>query len=69
MLNAPAIIRYLIAGYRTPKDRQRLIGVVTEGWCDENNPNSPTIEQVDRLLKGEIPFTVDETNAVCFTVP
>jgi len=66
MVNTPGLLRWAMNGYHFASDRPSLLNVFTSGWSQEENPNNPPKEMFDRLLKGEIPFTV-ENNAVIFT--
>lgn len=67
MLNTPGLLAWAMNGYKFKRDRPALLNVFTSGWPhDSDNPNNPTEEAFDQLLKGEIPFTV-ENNAVVFS--
>lgn len=63
MINTPGILKWAQNGYHFKKDLKHLLNVFVTGWTGEN---APTPEIFDRLLKGEIPHTI-EHDAVVFT--
>jgi hypothetical protein len=55
----PGILRWAINGYKFKRDRKALLRVFTEGYGSDEG--SPPAEVFDRLLKGQIPYTVEES--------
>jgi hypothetical protein len=64
MFNTPGLLRWAMNGYKFPEDRGVLLRVFTEGF-----PSDPPVPAnvFHRLLLGELPYTVDNDQAVCFT--
>lgn len=60
MLNTPGLLRWAINGYRFKRDRKVLRAVFTEGF---QHPHL-TDTVVDRLLKGELPYKVENESVV-----
>jgi hypothetical protein len=58
MICTPGILRWAIAGYKFPKDRNSLLLVFVSGY---QGHGAPTPDVFDRLLKGEIPYTVEDS--------
>lgn len=59
---APGFIKWAINGASFPKDRAKMIEVVSRGW------DIPTDAATALLLK-KVPFTVVQDDCVQFTVP
>ena len=58
MICAPGILRWAMNGYHFKRDRKKLLNVFVQGWGQDEN--SPSADVFDRLLKGEIPYTVED---------
>jgi len=59
----PDLLRWAINGYKLPIDRPRLLYIFTSRW--PAGTTTPTRQEFDRLLKGEIKWSVDN-GAVVF---
>jgi hypothetical protein len=59
--HAPGILKWAINGYAFKEDRKKLLRVFTHGF--DHSGQVPE-EVFDRLLKGEIPYTVDGDTVV-----
>jgi hypothetical protein len=57
MINTPDILRWAINGYKVQKERQRLLNIFTRAWPISDR--TPTAQDFDRLLKGEVKWTED----------
>lgn len=60
MFHTPGVLAWAINGYKFKKDRKQLLNVFVTGYP------GPSAQVYDRLLKGEIKYTV-EGDAVIFT--
>jgi hypothetical protein len=61
-VHTPGFICWAINGCKFPKDRKRLIKMISDGWSIP----SPAARA---LLLEEVPFTVVDGDAVRFTAP
>jgi hypothetical protein len=57
LICTPGILRWAMNGYKFRKDRKALLRVFTEGF---QGPIAPPADVFDRLLKGEIKYTVED---------
>jgi hypothetical protein len=58
MFCTPGILVWAINGYRFKRDRKNLLKVFVTGWTGDNAPPRSVL---DRLLKGGIPYTVEDS--------
>jgi hypothetical protein len=58
-VGAPGVIAWAKNGYAFPKDRPQLLNVVVSTW-------SVPEAAAEKLLLGEVDYTVDEDGAVVF---
>jgi hypothetical protein len=56
-VNTPGLLRWAINGYKFKRDRKYLLKVFVDGYT---GPGAPSPETFDRLLKGLIPYTVED---------
>jgi hypothetical protein len=59
MVNTPGLLRWAINGYKFKRDRSNLLLTFVSGYQGEG---APTPDVFDRLLKGEIAYTVEESD-------
>jgi hypothetical protein len=64
MISTPGVLAWAINGYKFKRDRKKLLRVFVDGY---GGPNAPPADVYDKLLKGEIPYTVDAENSVVFS--
>jgi hypothetical protein len=68
MICTPGLLLWAINGYKFKRDRKSLLLTFVSGYQGQG---APTPDVFDRLLKGEIPYSVEESDhggTVVFTV-
>jgi hypothetical protein len=59
MICTPGLLRWAINGYRFKADREQLLDMFVDGYSGEAAPPRRVFH---RLLMGEIPYTVEDSD-------